>query len=77
MADQLIWRRGDTKDQGIGVFARPMGAPGDRNLIDFYGEGGVTYKGAFPSRPSDTAGIAVGYARIGDTASNRDSDTAA
>ena len=76
VADQLIWRRGDTKDQGIGVFARLMGAPGDRNLINFYAEGGFTYKGAVPSRPSDTAGIAVAYARISDTASKLDSDTA-
>lgn len=53
-----------------------MGARDDRNLINFHAEGGVTYKGAFPSRPSDTAGIAVGYARISDTASKRDSDTA-
>lgn len=74
VADQLVWRRGDTKDQGVGVFARLMGAPGDRNLINFYAEGGVTFKGAFASRPADTAGIAVGYARISDTASKLDSD---
>ena len=74
VADQLVWRRGDAKDQGVGVFARVMGVPGDRNLINFYAEAGVTYKGALPSRLSDTAGLAVGYARISDTASKLDSD---
>ncbi len=74
VADQLVWRRGDTKDQGVGVFMRLMGAPGDRNLINFYAEGGVTFKGAFAARPADTAGFAVGYARISDTASKLDSD---
>ena len=74
VADQLVWRRGDTKDQGVGVFMRVMGAPGDRNLINFYAEGGVTFKGAFADRPADTAGIAVGYARISDTAAKHDSD---
>ena len=58
----------------MGVFARLTGAPDDRNLINFCVEGGVTFKGAFASRPADTAGIAVGYARISDTASKRDSD---
>ena len=74
VADQFVWRRDDTKDQGVGVFARLLGAPGDRNLINFYAEGGVTFKGAFASRPADTAGVAVGYARISDTASKLDSD---
>ena len=73
-ADQLVWRRGGSIDQGVGVFARLMGAPGDRNLINYYAEGGVTFKGAFASRPADTAGIAVGDARISDTAAKLDSD---
>jgi len=76
VADQLVWREPGTKDQGIGVFARAMGAPGDRNLVNFYLDSGVTWKGAIPGRDADTAGLAVGYARISDTASKLDSDVA-
>jgi len=76
VADQLVWREPGTKDQGIGVFARAMGAPGDRNLVNFYADAGVTWKGAIPGRNADTAGVAVAYARISDTAAKLDSDTA-
>ncbi len=73
--DQMVFREAGTKDQGIGVFARVMGAPGDRNLINFYVDGGVTYKGLVPGRDSDTAGLGVAVARIGDTAAQLDADT--
>ncbi len=76
MADQLLWRKEGTKDGGVGVFVRVMGAPGDRNLVNFYADAGVTYKGLIDGRDSDTAGVAVAYARISDTASKLDSDTA-
>ncbi len=74
--DQLVWRKAGTKDGGAGVFVRVMGAPGDRNLVNFYADAGLTYKGAFAGRDSDTAGLAIAYARISDTASQLDSDTA-
>ena len=73
--DQLVWREPGTKDQGVGVFARVMGAPGDRNLVNFYFDAGLTWKGAIPSRDSDTAGIGFGLARTSDAASALDSDT--
>lgn len=76
IADQLVWREPGTKDQGVGVFARAMGAPGDRNLVNFYADAGVTWKGAIPERSADTAGIAFGIARISDTAAKLDSDIA-
>jgi len=53
-----------------------MGAPGDRNLVNFYLDAGLTYKGAINGRDSDTVGLGVAYARISDTASKLDSDTA-
>lgn len=73
-ADQLIYCPPGAKDQGIGVFTRLMGAPGDRNLVNFYVDAGVTWKGAIPGRDSDTAGLAFGLARTSDTASQLDSD---
>ncbi len=76
VADQLVWRKEGTKDGGVGVFARVMGAPGDRNLVNFYADAGMTYKGLIGGRDSDTAGLGVAYTRISDTVSKLDSDTA-
>jgi len=76
VADQLLIREPNTRDQGLGGFIRVMGTPGDRNLVNFYADLGLTYKGLIPGRDSDTAGLALGIARISDTASKLDSDTA-
>ena len=76
VADQLVWRKPGTKGDGAGLFVRVMGAPGDRNLVNFYADAGATYKGLIAGRDSDTVGIAVAYARISDTASKLDADTA-
>ena len=77
IADQLVYRPAGTKDEGIGVFLRIMGAPGDRNLINLYVDAGVTWKGVIPGRDSDTVGLAFGLARISDTAIQFDKDTRA
>ena len=74
--DQLAFREPGTKAQGLGVFGRIQGAPGDRNLVNFYFDAGVTYKGAIPGRNSDTLGLAFALARISDTASQYDAVTA-
>jgi hypothetical protein len=46
-------------DKGIFAFARIAGLPLDRNLIDFYLEGGLNFTGMVPGRPSDVFGVAV------------------
>ena len=74
IVDQPLFQTADSK-AGLTAFARAMGAPGDRNLVDFYLDGGLTYKGPF-GRSSDTAGLAVGYARIGYAARQLDADVA-
>ena len=76
VADQLVWREAGDKDQGVGVFARVMGGPGDRNLLNFYLDAGVTWKGALPGRADDTLGLGLGIARFSDTAAKLDSDRA-
>jgi len=76
VADQMVWRKPGSKDAGVGVFARVMGAPGDRNLVNFYADAGVNWKGPFDVRSDDTIGVAVGYARISDAARALDADTA-
>ena len=59
----------------LAAFARLAGSPGDRNLISFYGDAGLTYKGLIPGRDDDTVGLAVAYARIGGNARGLDQDT--
>jgi len=75
IGDQLVWRKPGTNDEGIGVFAHLQGAPGDRNLVNFFVSTGVTWKGLVPGRADDTAGLAFGLARISDTASQLDRST--
>ena len=76
VADQMVWRPSADSPQSVGVFARIMGAPGDRNLVDLGVNAGVTLKAPFKGRDNDVAGIAVGYAKIGSHAQNLASDTA-
>ena len=65
VADQMVWRPSADSPQSIGVFARMMGAPGDRNLVDLGINAGVTLKAPFKGRDNDVVGLAVGYAQIG------------
>jgi porin len=75
VADQAVWRPSADSPQSIGVFARIMGAPGDRNLVDLGANAGVTLKAPFKGRDNDVVGLAVGYAKIASHASGLDSDT--
>ncbi|MGO4722509.1 MULTISPECIES: carbohydrate porin [unclassified Inquilinus] len=77
LADQMIYRVPGTKDQGLGLFARIMAAPGDRNEVDLFVNAGASYKGLLAGRPDDTAGLGVVYARIGARARDLDADVAA
>ena len=53
--DQPLWQESEGAG-GLNAFLRVMGAPGDRNLVDFYFDTGLTYKGPF-GREDDTIGI--------------------
>ena len=77
VADQMVWRPGADSPQAVGVFARIMGAPGDRNLVDLGINAGVTLKAPFKGRDNDVVGLAVGYAQIGSHTQDLASDTAA
>jgi porin len=73
--DQLVWRvPGSEEAQGVGVFARVIGAPSDRNLVDFYFDGGVTFTGMFKSRPNDALAVGFAYTGISDQARAYDID---
>ena len=56
------------------MFARLSGSPDDRNLIDFYAEGGINFAGPFAARPKDKLGVGFAYARISNQARDLDRD---
>jgi porin len=74
--DQMVWRRAPDGPQSVGLFLRAMGAPGDRNLVDFSINGGVSLKAPVRGRDNDTAGVGFGIAKIGGAAIGFDKDTA-
>jgi porin len=76
VADQTVWQPDPQGAQALGVFARVMGAPADRNLISFSANAGVTLKAPLPGRDNDTAGIGFGVAQVSGNATNLDRDTA-
>jgi porin len=74
VADQMVWRPADDSPQAVGVFARVMGGPGDRNLINFSANGGITLKAPLPGRDDDTFGAGFGFARVSNSARAFDRD---
>ncbi|TAL66248.1 MAG: carbohydrate porin [Burkholderiaceae bacterium] len=65
VADQMVWRPNPEEPRSIGVFARVMGAPGDRNLVSLSANAGVVMAAPFEGRDNDTAGIGLAYIKIG------------
>jgi porin len=72
VADASLYRTED--GGGLSAFARIGGSPSAQNLISFYADGGLTYKGLIPGRDDDTAGIGFGFTRIGNNARGFDQD---
>lgn len=73
--DQTLFREPDKKDEGASAFIRVSGSPGDRNLVDFYVDTGIAYKGLLPGRSDDTVGISLAYSRISQSIRGLDLDT--
>lgn len=74
LADQTLWK---TETQTLGIFARLMGAPGDRNLVDLGFDAGVNLAGPLPGRDKDSVGLAYGVAKISGAAAALARDEAA
>ncbi len=75
--DQQIYRPSEAKedaDKGVFIYGRMSGAPADRNLINFYFDGGVNFVGLIPGRPDDQFGFMGAYARISPSARGADFD---
>ncbi len=72
--DQMIWRPDRDEPQSVGIFARLMGAPGDRNLVSFSANGGIELKAPFKGRDDDTVGLGFGVAKLSPSAIKLDQD---
>jgi porin len=74
--DQMVWRvPGSSDPKGIGLVGRVFGAPSDRNLVDFYADGGVIFTGMIPNRPDDAFAISVLYTGISNRVHGFDVDS--
>src|SRR5262249_61268335 len=50
--DQMLYRVPGSDDQGLSGFVRAGGVPNDRNLINFYADGGLVSKGLIYGLPN-------------------------
>jgi porin len=74
--DQMLWLDPEELDRTLSMFVRAMGAPqGDRNLVDFSLNAGLTLHEPILHRDDDTLGIGMGYAHIGAGAQQLDAET--
>jgi len=64
VADQQLWRKPDTEDQGLSGFLRIGAAPDDRNIVPFYFDTGFNFKGLLPGRDKDIAGLGLSYTNL-------------
>jgi porin len=76
VVDQMVWRESPDSPRSVGVFARLMGAPGDRNVVDFSVNAGVVLKAPLPGRDDDSFGVGFGIANVSGRARGLDQDTA-
>jgi porin len=77
MVDQRLWRSPSGGSRALNLFLRALAAPGDRNLIDLYFDGGFTLKAPIASRADDMVGMAVAFSRVSPRAVEYDRDVAA
>ena len=75
VADQMVWRPDPGSARSIGVFARLMGAPGDRNLVSLGANVGVVMKAPFKGRDNDSVGLGLAYLKVGSHARGFDADS--
>lgn len=74
VADQVVWRPVQDGPQAVSVFARAMGGPGDRNVVNFALNAGVVLKAPLPGRDNDTFGVEYGVAKVSPSSISFDRD---
>jgi porin len=78
IVDQQIYRpEGGGPDSGVSVFSRIATTRSDRNLVDFYLDGGIVFSGMLPGRSDDKFGASFIYVHISDQARALDRDVIA
>ena len=70
--DQMLWRAGE---RSVSVFTRGGFSPPDRNLISWYVDGGIGFKGLLPGRADDILTFGAAYSKISKDAAAADWDT--
>ncbi|MDR3566773.1 MAG: carbohydrate porin [Syntrophobacteraceae bacterium] len=74
IADQAVWRE-PGGPRMVSAFVRFMGAPHDRNLVDWSLNAGVNVTPLLPGRLNDVLGIGYGWAHVSGRAADLDRDT--
>ncbi|MEI6562290.1 MAG: carbohydrate porin [Verrucomicrobiota bacterium] len=64
IADQQLWRKPGTEDQGLSGFFRMGASPADRSSVPFYFDTGFNCKGLLPERDKDIAGVGFSYTHL-------------
>jgi porin len=72
--DQAVWQPDPAGPRQVALFARFMGAPGDRNEISFSMNAGVALKQPWAARDNDTLGLGFGLVKISSRAAQLDAD---
>lgn len=76
VADQQLWRKPGTDDEGLSGFLRIGAAPDDRSAVPLYLDAGFNYQGLFPGRAKDIAGVAVSYTKLSENVVDDDGNPA-
>jgi len=74
VADQMIWRPDVEGSRSVGVFARVMGAPSDRNQVSLSANVGVVMKAPFAGRDNDSVGLGLAYIKVSNSLTGLDQD---
>jgi len=76
IVDQAFWQDKSDADhpKKASFFVRGGNAEGDRSTFDYYFDGGVTFDGMIPGRPSDLIGLATAYGHIGRALAGSEAD---
>jgi porin len=62
--DQQLWGMPYDINRGLSGFVRVSISPSDRNPVDLYVDGGLTFTGPFATRPEDIVGLGLAWGRI-------------
>ncbi|MDR3567999.1 MAG: carbohydrate porin [Syntrophobacteraceae bacterium] len=73
IADQTVWHQSGGP-RSVSLFTHIMGAPSDRNLVDWSLTAGADAFAPLPGRDNDTFAIGYGFAHVSESAAELDRD---